>query len=61
MYHERTKNIDIKYHFIQETISKGIVFVKKIYTRDNLAGMFMKPFPIVKFKFCLNIIGMYKK
>lgn len=27
MYHERTKHIDIKHHFIRETIAEGKVFV----------------------------------
>ncbi|PHT39502.1 hypothetical protein CQW23_18356 [Capsicum baccatum] len=41
-YHERKKHIDIKFHFIRETIDEGKVSVQKINTRDNPADMFKK-------------------
>lgn len=61
MYHERTKHIDINYHFIRETIAEGKVSVQKINTRDNLADMFTKSLPVSKFKICLNLIGTYEE
>lgn len=61
MYHERTKHIDIKYHFIRETIAERKVSVQKINTRDNPADMFTKPLPVSKFKLCLNLIGIYEE
>ena len=50
MFHERTKHIDVKYHFIRDVITKGDVKICKISTRDNLADMMTKPVPVIKFK-----------
>jgi len=43
MFHERTKHIDIQYHFVCDVIFKGNVFVKKINTEANPADMLTKP------------------
>ena len=58
MFHERTKHIDIRYHFVCDVISEGNVLVKKISTEANLADMLTKPLPIAKFKFCSKTISI---
>ena len=58
MYHERSKHIAVKYNFIRETISEGIVAVKKVATADNPADMMTKSVPLHKFKHCLDLIGI---
>jgi hypothetical protein len=58
MYHERTKHIDIRYHFVRDVISEGKVIVKKIGTESNSADMLTKPLSIVKFKFCSNSVSL---
>ena len=58
MFHERTKHIDIKYHFVRDVISQGDISVKKISTHENPTGMLTKPLPRIKFKHCLNLIGV---
>ena len=59
MYHERTKHIDVKFHFIRDIIVEGKVLVQKIHTKDNPADMFTKPLPIYKFKQCLDLVGVH--
>jgi len=49
MFHERTKHIDIRYHFLHDVISEGNVLVKNISTEANLTDMLTKPLPIAKF------------
>ena len=58
MYHERTKHIDVRYHFIREIIREGQIAVKKIGIEDNSADMFTKPLSGLKFKHCLDLIGV---
>lgn len=58
MYHERTKHIDVRYHFIRDIILQGDIAVKKIATADNPADMMTKPIPVLKFKHCLGLIGV---
>ena len=42
MFHERTKHIDVRYHYIRDVIAQGDVKVCKINTRDNPADMMTK-------------------
>ena len=52
MFHERTKHIDVRYHFIRGVVVDGDVKVCKISTHDNLADMMTKPVPVAKFGWC---------
>nr|CAH65740.1 OSIGBa0127D24.3 [Oryza sativa] len=58
MFHERTKHIDVRYHFIRGVIAKGDVKVCKISTHDNLADMMTKPVPATKFELCSSLVGV---
>lgn len=58
VYHERTKHINVRYHFIRDVLAKGIVIVKKIATADNPADMMTKSVPVTKLKLCLSSIGV---
>ena len=58
VYHERTKHIDIRLHFVRENVSNGIVAVQKIATAENPADMMTKALPIDKFKYCLGLINI---
>ncbi|KAL4590248.1 hypothetical protein LXL04_003174 [Taraxacum kok-saghyz] len=57
MFHDRTKHIDIRYHFVRYIIKKGDCVVEKIHTDFNPA-MFTKSLPIAKFKLCLDLVGI---
>ena len=57
IYHERTKHIDIRYHFVRDLVANGIVKIQKIPTEDNLADMGTKvQVTTSKFKYCLNLL-----
>ena len=55
--HERSKHINVKYHFIREVIEQGTIKVKKIPTEDNPVDVLTKVLPVTKFKNCLNLVG----
>ncbi|KAH9647382.1 hypothetical protein KPL70_025173 [Citrus sinensis] len=57
-YHERTKHVDIRLHFIRDEIAQEVVNVVKITSECNPADMLTKTLPSVKFKTALNLIGM---
>jgi len=40
---QRTKDIEQKYHLVQEPVAAGKIFLQKIKTDDNLADRFTKP------------------
>ena len=58
MFHERTKHIDIKYHYVREVIAQDKLKVCKISTHDKPADMMTKPVPVTKFKLCSSLVGI---
>ena len=58
-YHDKTKHINIKHHFIRDVVVVGEIMVEKIHTSDNPADMLTKPLPITKFEHCLDLVGLY--
>ena len=49
MFHDRSKHIEIRYHFIRDRVLKGAVKLQYIPTYEQLADIFTKP--LVKGKF----------
>ena len=58
MLYERTKHIDMRYHFIRGVVAKGDVKVCKISTHDNPTDMMTKPVLVAKFELCSNSVGV---
>ena len=58
MFHERTKHIDIKFHFVRDVIEEGELKVCKISTHDNPADMLTKSVPVAKFELCSILVGL---
>ncbi|KAG8474901.1 hypothetical protein CXB51_031552 [Gossypium anomalum] len=59
MFHERTKHIDVRYHFVCDIIARGDIVVSKISTHENPADMMTKSLPITKFEHCLDLVGVH--
>ncbi|KAJ4718647.1 Retrovirus-related Pol polyprotein from transposon TNT 1-94 [Melia azedarach] len=55
VHHERTKHIDVRYHFLR---SEKRIKVNKVGTADNPADMFTKPVPHSKFQHCLDLLNV---
>ena len=58
MFHERTKHIDVRYHFICEVIACGNIQVMKIGITGNPTDMMTKSLPLTKFDFCFDLVGL---
>lgn len=54
----RSKHIDIKHHYIRETIALGIVWLEHVSTSDMAADFLTKPLGRVGLQKCLSLIGM---
>lgn len=50
VFHERTKHIDVRLHFIRDVIADGSVKVSKIGTLENPADILTKSVPVKKFE-----------
>ncbi len=55
-FHQRTKHIDVKYHFIREALEKGIVEIKRVDSKENIADIFTKPLARVQFEKLRNLL-----
>ena len=56
MYHERTKHIDVRFHFIRDIVEKGEIQVAKVHTSDNPADIITKAIPVSKFRHYLDLL-----
>nr|GEY67672.1 retrovirus-related Pol polyprotein from transposon TNT 1-94 [Tanacetum cinerariifolium] len=56
--HSRSKHIDIRHHFIQEQVEKGVVKLYFVTTDYQLADIFTKTLPRKRFEFMLSRLGM---
>lgn len=56
VHHEKTKHVQVKYHFIRDLISLKWVEVLKIATAYNPADIFTKVLPIGKFRNALKLL-----
>jgi hypothetical protein len=58
VFHERSKHIDIRYHFIRGCLEDGSINTSFINTSDQLADILTKSFGRVKFQELRARIGM---
>jgi hypothetical protein len=49
VFHDRSKHIDTRYHYIRDCVAKGVVDVSHVGTDDQLADILTKPLGRVKF------------
>ena len=61
LYHERTKHIDVRLHFVRDVIAQGLAKIEKVSSEDNAADMMTKVVTLTKFKHCMDLIGVIGK
>ncbi len=49
VFHDRTKHIEVDYHFIREKIVRGDISIQFISTDDQIADIFTKALPSPRF------------
>ncbi|GKE02030.1 hypothetical protein Tco_1390013 [Tanacetum coccineum] len=52
--HSRTKQINVRYHFIKEPVERGIIELYFVITKYQLADMFMKALPQDQFEYLVR-------
>jgi hypothetical protein len=58
VHHDRSKHIEVKYHYIRECVEKGKIVLEQISTRDQLADIMTKSLGRVLFQELRDRIGM---
>jgi len=59
-YHQRTKHIDIRYHFIRERIQSGEITIKYLNTEEMTADILTKPLPKNTFERHVKNLGLVR-
>ena len=58
--HDRTKHIELKYHFLRDLTLSGRINTQRVDTKDNLADLLTKPLPRDTFEVLREGLGMDK-
>ena len=60
MFHDRSKHIDIRYHFLRDCVQRGTIRLEYIQTDEQVANIFIKAFckqSFVKFGGTLGLLS----
>jgi len=57
-FHSRSKHIDVRYHWIRDTLNDKLLTLEKIHTDDNGSDMLTKALAREKLETCRSIAGM---
>jgi len=57
-FHARTKHIDIRYHFIWESVSNEKLLLGYVPTHENILDVFTKALPKAKFCHFIRLLGL---
>jgi hypothetical protein len=49
-FHQRTKHIDVRYHYVREAVRKGFINLTYVHTKANVADVLTKAMPKVEFE-----------
>ena len=60
MFHDRSKHVEIKYHFIRDLVQRRALKLQYIRTDEQIADILTKPLTTKKFVYFCDKIGMEK-
>lgn len=55
IFHERSKHINVRHHFVRD---KGVVKIVKASTDDNASNMLTKSLHASKLRYCLKLVHL---
>jgi hypothetical protein len=61
VFHDRSKRIEIRYHFIRDMVQRGALKLQYISTDEQVADVFTKPLSRVKFEHFRDKLGIIRK
>jgi hypothetical protein len=61
VFHDKTKHIEIQYHYIRDMVQKGAVKLQYVGTNEQVANVLTKPLSRVKFEYFQDKLGVVRK
>ncbi|KAL1219428.1 Retrovirus-related Pol polyprotein from transposon TNT 1-94 [Cardamine amara subsp. amara] len=60
VYHARKMHIQIRFHKIRELVASCEIILEKVHTSENAADMLTNPVTTEKFRYCLDLLHVFK-
>ena len=61
VFHDRSKHIEIRYHFIHDRVQRGALKLQYISMDEQVADVLTKPLSRVKFEHFRDKLGIVRK
>ena len=58
MFHDKSKHIEINYHYIRDMVQRGAVKLEYVTTEEHIADVLMKQLARVKFEYFREKLGV---
>ena len=58
IFHEKSKHIEIKYHYIKDMVQRGAVKLQYVAMDEHIADVLTKPLSRVKFEYFMEKLGV---
>jgi hypothetical protein len=58
VFHDRSKHVDMRYHYIRDMVKRGAVRLQYISTDEQIADVLTKPLSSTKFVYFQDKLGM---
>jgi hypothetical protein len=61
VFHDKSKHIEIRYHYIRDMVHRGVVKLQYVGTDEQVADLLTKPLSRVKFELFRDKLGIVRK
>ena len=58
MFHDKSKHIEIKYHYIRDMVQRGAMKLQYVVIEEQISDVLMKPLARVKFEYFRDKLGV---
>ena len=58
VFHDKSKHIEIKYHYIRDMVQKGVVKLQYVAMEEQIADVLMNPLARMKFEYFRERLGV---
>ena len=58
LFHDKSKHIEIKYHYIRDMVQRGVVKLQYVAMDDKIVDVLTKPLAKVKFEYFREKLGV---
>ena len=58
VFHDKSKHIEIKYHYIRDMVQRGAVKLQYVTMNNQIADVLTKPLDRVKFEYFREKLGV---